>query len=348
MSPIDPRELGQDLTPQGTFEEGFRCVKCNYDLTGLPRATVCPECGTPNARPLQNKKRGTGVSRAPIAYVNRLGTWLWAAAFALIATWFTGALAGIVPHPVTLGIRFAAGLAWIGALWMATQPKPDRFEPGAKDAFDNHRLRIAAVASQGLWLLAVALDFVVALSLPSLANAEGALTITANFIATAAAAGFIPLGIMLASLANWMGDADAEARCQTASWLIAFYGVGLLLAPVIIAVAPIFFILVLVFWLAYLVGIVLLATSLFALAREANWAVQNARLKSEVSGRRAVIDHERAAAAEAKLEAGLDALDNPNASTQAGRRAIPKDAPVPKSHNVERHDGTTPYDIDDD
>jgi|GEM_PF-2555852 len=348
MSPIDPRELGHGLTPTGEFEDGFRCVKCNYDLSGLPKGTLCPECGTPNARTSYDKKRGTGVSRAPIAYTNKLGTWLWAAAFALIATWFTGTIAGVMPHPVTFGIRFAAGLAWLGTLWMATHPKPDRFEPGVKDAFDDRRMRLATVSIQGLWLLAIALDFLAALSIPSLANAEGVLTTSANIVATLAAGGFIPLGIMLASLANWMGDAEAEARCRTASWLVAFYGIGLLLSPVIIALAPIFFILVLVFWLAYLVGVIMLAMSLFGLAREANWAVQNARHKSVVSGRRAVIERDRAAAAESKLEERLDAIDNPNASTRAGRQSIPKDIPVPKSHNIERNEDTNPYAIGDD
>jgi hypothetical protein len=346
MSPIDPRELTPVLSPQGTFEAGFLCVKCNYDLTGLPRATVCPECGTPNARPLYDKKRGTGVSRAPIAYVNRLGTWLWAASFALIATWLTGALAGGLPHPVTFGIRFVAGLAWIGAIWMATHPKPDRFEPGSKDAFDDKRFRIATIVGQSLWLLAIALDTLA--WFPAMASAEPALRIAANLVATAAAAGFIPLGIMLASLANWMGDTEAESRCQTASWLIAFYGLGLLLAPVIIAVVPIFFVLYLVFWLAYLVGVIMLAMSLFALARAANWAVQNARHKSVVSGRRAVIERERSDEAGVKLQERLDALDNRDPTTRAGRRAIPKDVPVPKSHIIERRDDTNPYDIDDD
>lgn len=348
MSPIDPRELGHGLTPQGTFDDGYRCVKCNYDLTGLPQASVCPECGTTNSRITYEKKRGTGVSRAPIAFVNRLGTWLWVAAFMLIATWFTGALAGGLPHPVTYGIRFVAALGWLGAVWIATKPKPDRFEPGTKDTFDNTNFRIAAVAGQGLWLVAIAIDFVATLSIPSLANVEGLLTTSANLVSTAAAAGFIPLGIMLASLANWMGDAEAEARCQTASWLIAFYGAGLLLAPIIIALVPIFFILYLVFWLAYLVGVIMLAVSLFALAREANWAVENAKHKSVVSGRRALLDRDRATAAESQFEERLNAIDSPDPSMRAGRRAIPKDIPVPKSHNIQRSEGTDPYDIDDD
>lgn len=339
MSPIDPRELGHGLTSTGEFEDGYRCVKCAYDLSGLPKGTVCPECGTPNARISYDKKRGTGVSRAPFLYVNRLGTWLWVAAFMLIATWFTGALAGVAPHPVTFGIRFLAGVGWLVAVWFATAPKPDRYEPGTNDAFDDHRLRMATVIGQGLWLVAIALQIAAEL-IPS---AEDPLRFAAGLVGTVAAAGFVPLGIMLASLANWMGDADAERRCQAASWLIAFYGVGILLASFIKVIGLLY----IVFWIAYLAGVIILAMSLFGLARAANWAMQNARHKSVVSGRRAVSERQRAIAAEIQLQERLDALDNGNPATRAGRRAAPKDVPVPKSHTIDRPEGTDPYEVRD-
>ncbi len=346
MSPIDPRELGHGLTPAATFEEGYQCVKCKYDLTGLPQGTICPECGTPNSRISYEKKRGTGVSRAPILYVSRLATWLWMAAFALIAAWFTGALAGIVPHPVTFGLRFLVGLAWVGAVWMATRPKPDRFEPGSSDVFDDQRLRFATVAGQCLWLLVVALNIAewYASANPNLSpGVSSALGFVAGLVGLLAAAGFVPLGIMLASLANWMGDAEAEGRCQAASWLIAFHGVGILLASLVNFIG----ILYIVFWIAYLVGVVMLAMSLFALAKAANWAVQNARHKSQVSGRRAVIERQRSVAAEAQLQGRLDTIDSREASMQAGRKAPPKGIPVPKSHTIDRRDDTSPYGVDE-
>lgn len=346
MSPIDPRELGHGLTPTGTFEEGYRCVRCDYDLTGLSQGTVCPECGTPNSRITYEKKRGTGVSRAPIAYVSRLSTWLWAAAFALIATWFTGALAGIMPHPVTFGIRFIAAMAWMGTVWLATKPKPDRFEPGANDIFDNQRLRLAAILGQGLWLVVILLDvveWIVSLN-PNFSPGVGsALGFVSGLMGLLAAAGFVPLGIMLASLANWMGDAEAEGRCQAASWLIAFHGVGVLLASLINFIGILF----VVFWIAYLVGVVMLAMSLFALAKAANWAVQNTRHKSQISGRRAVIERQRSIAAEIQLQDRLDSIDARDPSVQAGRKAPPKGIPVPKSHIIDRRDDTSPYRVDE-
>jgi hypothetical protein len=339
MSPIDPRELGHGLTPTGEFEDGFRCVKCHYDLSGLPRGTVCPECGTPNARVNYDKKRGTGISRAPLAYINRLGTWLWVAAFLLIGTWFTAMLSGVLPHPVTYGIRFLAGVGWLAAVWFATAPKPDRYEPGSSDAFDDHRLRMATVIGQGLWLVAIALQ----MAAEFLPAAAGPLRFAAGMVGTLAAAGFVPLGIMLASLANWMGDADAERRCQAASWLIAFYGIGILLASFIKVIGLLY----IVFWLAYLAGVILLAMSLFGLAGAANWAMQNAKHKSVVSGRRAVVERQRAVAAEVQLQDRLDALDNRDASMRAGRKAPPKGVPVPKSHTIERPEDADPYEVKD-
>lgn len=354
MSPIDPRELGHGLSATGTFEDGYRCVKCNYDLTGLPQGTVCPECGTTNARVSYDKKRGTGVSRAPVAYVSRLTTWLWVTAFTLIAMWVSGAMAGIitaVASSTTLivvanVVRLLVAAGWVAALWMATRPKPDRYEPGTKDAFDDHCFRYGMIAGQSLWLLAILLD--AAAAIPAMAPAATVLHIASNIVATGAAIGFILLGLMLASLANWMGDDEAEARCLTASWLIALYGVVLLLAPVIVAIIPIYFVLYGVAWIAYLIGVVMLAVSLFNLARAGNWAVQNAKHKSVVSGRRAVIERQRAVAAEERLQDRMDAMDNPAIAHRAGRKAPPKGVPVPKSHIIDRPEDTNPYEVKDD
>ncbi|MGD1917363.1 MAG: hypothetical protein ACFCBV_14410 [Phycisphaerales bacterium] len=345
MSPIDPRELRQSDTPTGVFEQGFRCVKCNYDLTGLPRATVCPECGTTNARPVHDRKRGTGVSRAPVAFISRLGTWLWASAAALLLTWFTSMAAGVFPHPITFGLQLFAGVGWMGALWMATIPKPDRFEPGVEDVFDNPRVRVITVASQGLWLVSIGL--LCAAWFPMFSSMERALSISANIVSVFAAIGFIPLGLMLASLAGWMGDHDAENRCRTASWLIAFYGCGILLGPVIDAFIPIFNILYIVFWLAYLIGVILLAVSLFNLARAAGWAVENAKHKSVVSGRRAFINQQQAEEAAAQIDDRLRQVDGPHAPSEAGRSGPPKGVPVPKSHTIKGSAGANPYDITD-
>ena len=349
MSPIDPRELGHGLTAKGIFEDGYRCVKCNYDLSGLPQGTVCPECGTTNARISHDKKRGTGVSRAPVAYVSRLTTWLWVTAFTLIAMWFSGFVTGMVmyftssPAPVAVayGFQLLVAVGWVVALWMATHPKPDRYEPGQDDVFDNHKLRMAMVASQALWVVSMLLY--TASAVPPLAGVSGGLELAGELAEVLAAAGFVPLGIMLASLANWMGDDDQEGRCRTASWLIAFHGVGTLLAT-FLTVVGIFYV---VFWIAYLVGVVLLAMSLFNLARAGNWAVQNAKHKSVVSGRRAVIDRQRAVAAEERLQDRMDAMDNPASAHRAGRKAPPQGVPVPKSHTIDRPEDTDPYEVKD-
>lgn len=346
MSPIDPRELTPDLTPQGNFEEGFRCVKCNYDLTGLPRATVCPECGTPNSRPLYDKKRGTGVSRAPIAYVSQLTTTLWLAAMGFLGYIFFSVVLVISENVVTLGLEFLAICAWVAALWFATKPKPDRFESKELDAYDNPKWRYASVGTQACHI--VAAIFYLLLSVPQLSAVQGLLVVFFYIFDTIGVLGFIPVCVQFAALAAWMGDEGAERRMQTTAWLLAVGGMGILLTPVIATVFPIFGLLLFVFVICMLIGVVMLCLNLITLAKAANWAVQNARHKSVVSGRRAVIERERSEAAGAKLQERLDALDNRAPTTRAGRRAIPKDVPVPKSHNIERRDDTNPYDIDTD
>ena len=347
MSPVDPREFGHGLAPTGTFEDGFRCVRCEYDLTGLPQGSVCPECGTPNARITYDKKRGTGASRAPLAYLRRLATWLWITALTLVVLWFSGFVTVIIdffsstaaPMAVGYGVQVLAAAGWVAALYMATRPKPDRYEVGQDDAFDNQRLRIVTVASQGFWVLSMLL--MLAASLPPLAGIATGLELVGDLAEVVAAAGFVPLGIMLASLANWMGDDDQEGRCRAASWLIAFHGVGILLASVVNFIG-IFYV---VFWVAYLVGVVLLAISLFNLAGAANWAMQNAKHKAVVSGRRAAIERQRAAAAEARMQSRLDAANAQDEASRAGRLAPPKDVPVPRSHTIARTEDTSPYDV---
>ena len=315
MSPIDPRELRQSDTPTGVFEDGFRCVKCNYDLTGLPRATVCPECGTTNARPVVDRKRGTGASRAPVAYLRQLGMWLSLCAAAFFGYLFFTIVAAVYEHPITLGLEFLAIMAWVGALWMATKPKPDRFESRTLDTFDDPRWRYASVGSQACHLVTAA--FYALSLLPALA---------------------------FAALASWMGDDSAEKRCQTAAWLLAVGGVGFLVMPVLM---HILLLLMVVFVVFVLVGVVLLCVTLIMMAKAANWAVHNAKHKSVVSGRRAVIDRQQAAAAEARLEDRLQQIDGPHPQSRPGRSAPPKGVPVPKSHTIRGSDGANPYDITD-
>lgn len=346
MSPIDPRELGHGLTPQGSFEDGYRCVKCNYDLTGLPQATVCPECGTSNSRITYEKKRGTGVSRAPIAYVSHLSTTLWLAAPGFFAYIFFSIVVRIAVNAVTLGLEFLAICCWVGVLWLVTKPKPDRFESKQLDAFDNPKWRWASVGTQACLILGAIIYILI--YVPQLSAVEGLLYAGYYIFDSIGVLGFVAVCVQFSTLAGWMGDEDAERRLQTVAWLLAVGGMGLLLTPVIAMVMPIFRILILVFAICMLIGVVMLCLSLISLAKEANWAVQNAKHKSVVSGRRAIIERDRATAAEAKLENRLGALDTPNASARAGRKAIPKDIPVPKSHNIQRHEGTDPYDIDDD
>lgn len=339
MSPIDPRELGAGLTPQAAYLEGLRCVKCQYDLSGLPRGSVCPECGTPNARPSYDRKRGTGVSRAPIPYIDRLAIWLWAAAMALIGSWCFGLLSGLVAHPFTWALHFIVASGWLVSLWMATKPKPDRYEPGQHDAFDDPRWRMATLVSQSFWLVAIGLA-TLSWFLPQHAGLERVLALLITLFAMLAAFGFVPLGVQLASLANWMGDADAESRCRTASWLIAAYGVGIVLAKV----TPLVALFLAIFWICYFVGVVLLAINLITLARAATWAAQNSRHKTVVTGRREAIERQRERMAEEKLEERLEALDNPG-GPRAGRQIIPKDVPVPKSHTIDRPEDTSPYEV---
>jgi len=345
MSPIDPRELSQTQTPSGQFDNGFRCIKCNYDLTGLPRATVCPECGTTNARPVLDRKRGTGASRAPVAYLRRLSRWLGACAAAFFVYLIFATIAGFYEHPVTLGLEFLAIGGWVASLWMVTKPKPDRFESTTVDAFDDPRWRWASVGTQACHLV-VASAYILAI-IPAFSSVKGLLDILMRVFDTIAFLGFVPVCVQFAALANWMGDDSAEKRCQTTAWLLAVGGVGLLVMPIMATILPVFTLLYVLLIFGILVGVIMLCVTLIGLAKAANWAVHNAKHKSVVSGRRAVVDQQRALKADAKLQERLNQIDKPQGQPRAGRSAPPKDAPVPKSHNITGSNGANPYEITD-
>ncbi|MEO1008051.1 MAG: hypothetical protein AAFX79_05760 [Planctomycetota bacterium] len=343
MSPIDPRELADRPAPR---RQSRYCIKCNYDLAGLPDTTKCPECGTSNAFSPGDTRRGTGISRAPGAYVRQLGMSLWLAAIAMLLLMGTGTLGVLFLNPVTLGLQFLAAAFWLVAVWMATRPKPDRFQPGQRDAFDDERMRWTTLGTQATRLLAIG---VAGIGLIPAVQGVAAVEWIEGLLSMVAALGFIALSFQLAALGDWMGDDDTGRRCRNAAWCIAVGGGGIVLTPLMVLVLPILGLLIFVFFLLQIIGNILLAISLVSLARGANWAVENAKQRSVVAGRRAARDRQLADEAQQRLDRSVQAMNAAEGRMHAGRPpTLPEGTPVPRSHVVDRPDDARPYDVAED
>jgi len=340
MSPVDPREF-ETASAASPASEGGSCIRCGYDLSGLPDVTVCPECGASNAKPVRSERRESGVMRAPGRYVRALAWRLWLAAFSMLAMFLASVVAAFTPEAVGLGIELLIGLLWTGAVFLATSPKPDRFTPAQRDTFDDQRLRWLSVGSQALRPLEALLGM--AALLPALAGVVAVEWARGAFMFLAAL-GYFPLCVQLASLAHWMGDEEAEGKCRAAAWCIAVGNGGRVLLPLLAAIVPFFGLLLVPLWIASVVGVVLLFVSLFALAKGASWAVQNAQHRSVVAGKRAQIERERADRRERERQERIDRAPVPDSTTPAAAPAKPPPGtPVPKTHSIDRGEDTDPY-----
>ncbi|GIW73701.1 MAG: hypothetical protein KatS3mg103_0223 [Phycisphaerales bacterium] len=351
MSPIDPRELEPREARPAERPKATRCLRCGYELVGLPVGVPCPECGTPNGTAGADARgRQSGVDAAPLAYVQRLRLWLWGMAVSLVGMWLAGvaqkfiATTAVSFEPVVAVslVRTLVGGAWVVALWMATKPKPDRGHGRELDDFDDPRWRMATMATQCLWPVAFLLESLA--WMPAFYGYEDVLMLGSTLATFLAAMGFVPLGVMLVSLADWMGDTDEQGRLRAATWLIAFHGVGVLLSQFV----RVLMLLLLVYWVAYLVGVVLLALGLISLARSANWAVQNHQHKLIVSGRRAMIEQERARQALERVEAHVQHAQT-KAEPDARTRLSPQagNPPAPRTHGIDQPQDARPYDLAD-
>ncbi|MDX2017558.1 MAG: hypothetical protein SFY95_07965, partial [Planctomycetota bacterium] len=225
---------------------GF-CIRCGYDLLGLPSERVCPECGTPIAL---SRAGGMLVNSAP-EYLKRLSDGL----TIIIVT----ALAGLMLILIGLALGFligddgrsflamtfvlellgvvAAGAAFLGGWWFSA-PDPARVA-NEQTLVARQVFRGALIASAALTLLSALLSAIELGSGPSTA-VTGAGIVVAVLSLGALALQFFAAMRYVRSLGARMPDPAVIARARRYTWLlpvlvfpgVLLFGLGVLFAVI--------------------------------------------------------------------------------------------------------------------
>ncbi len=150
-------EPGASLTPVALDEQGrvaadLPCVRCGYNLRGLPASQGCPECGTTITLSL----RGEGLVFRDPAWVARLArgaAWMLAGFGGYIVMGNVGysLLAGLGPWGVNGGLLAFIAVGIVG-IWQIASPDPGGpANPGHADP----RWLVRALLVAAVWLTGV-------------------------------------------------------------------------------------------------------------------------------------------------------------------------------------------------
>jgi hypothetical protein len=217
MAPLDPRWLGT-VGRGAVIEDDEFCAGCGYNLLGLRRTGRCPECGRAifdqhgfhQAEPIRTgpvlRDCGT-LLEAPEPYVRAVAGGC--VALMIGAAGIAAAL-GLMPTPFRPAgplIGAASGLVWAYGVMASTLPRalPKKVDIDAQREWDG--LRFAARLSQPCWffgMLALGVALIGGRWLPWDA-VRPALSL-AVAVLLVAAAGLIPLCVILSNIAFWAAN----------------------------------------------------------------------------------------------------------------------------------------------
>lgn len=234
-----PPALSSSDEPDATSTEPA-CLRCGYDLRGVPDDAACPECGLLAER----SRRPTDALRdARPKWLRSLsaGVWLMLLAVAFGVAWpvfmdpqyilpivqyFVDYLSTLTPMYIMVwllgpgGIAFASALFWAGA-FLVTRPE---FSPQRQKMAGGTRLRrairlLAAVPALGITVIT-------GISLYQWINSTGGSnTATLASLAIAFVLAIVPLPVLLMALlralAVRLGSPHLAEHCRIVGWLAA-------------------------------------------------------------------------------------------------------------------------------
>ena len=212
--------------PPLTLDRSQPCVKCAYDLRGLPLDGVCPECGTP----VQDSLRGWLLRYASPEYRRKLGLGLSIVLNGILAmvvltilqmvAGFSGWRGGGFDTGMHI-VNFGLAIAMIAGYWFMTEPDPG-YTGLEKPNSARQVLRTAVLAQAGLNLLSVVLVLTGAMSTsPTGVTAATAFVLLLGFAGLVAwAVQFFATMRYMRWLAGRVPDAAMQKRTETYMWLL--------------------------------------------------------------------------------------------------------------------------------
>lgn len=237
--PIDPRSLSSFQKAQ--IEGDVACVRCGYNLKGLPRGGNCPECGASVASSFgRGRFLFKNLTDAPMSYLKilRLG-------FFLLATCVVALFASIVLAGWLKGMGASLLVAGIGVVWWAgvylvttsEHPPGDLQSKYDRLKWLRRTNRLLQTAWTVAWLCAAAQMLLIARQNTAIANGlvmPGTPSpFAAGIMATGMAAwilqllgvvSLVPLCIHFAEIGTAAGNDTLATRLGLAAWGIVLFG----------------------------------------------------------------------------------------------------------------------------
>lgn len=351
MSPIDPRELKKSgRTYVDVIETDRLCGKCRYNLRGLPTNGRCPECGHPirGGGRSGHRRFSDNLAEAPLFYLKSLAVGAWMVALGGVGTAVMLKLAEVYQRQdCAIAAGFTAVLWWTG-VFIVTGPRAFGDNTLRDEALDGPHLRwINRVAN--LALIGVAAAWVLAFRAPFGSRLEEYAQVGARVLSLVGVAGFVTLGLQMASMADWAGDSHLAERFRTTAWIMGA-GIVLTLFSFVTRAVP-GLLSGLVGWFALAITIVAgiaqlyFAWALIQLAGMATWAIHN-NVTAGASERRLMTARERREQEMAERTAIAIALQDAGPPPTLGADGRAQTAF--ESNRLEQHGGGNPYDVEPD
>lgn len=240
-TPICP-ECGGSMAPA--------CIGCGYDLAGLSRDRVCPECGTPVEKSYQPdllRNRSPGYLwqlKSGLAFVlNGLLCWVAILALSIVGAIGLQFLAPGIAQSLPIGVDFAfvlCSLLMLFGWWQITTPDPGRVTSG-RDVRPRRIIRWS-LAIQAVTAVADLLFKSLIGATPNLRTPDGQAMLAITLIASGAwIVQFFAAMLYVRWLARRVPDSKLEADAKRFMWLgpvlfVVLYlclGIGPLIAMVL-------------------------------------------------------------------------------------------------------------------